>query len=39
LDASFSPASGSISVKGGEGINIGSLDQDKVIVLPGVTIN
>lgn len=39
LDASFSPTSSSIPVKGGEGVNIGSLDQDKVIILPGVSVN
>lgn len=39
FDASFSPISSAIPVQGGTGINIGSLDTDKVIILPGVSVN
>ena len=38
-DSSFSPTASSIPVQSGTGINIGSLDTDKVIILPGVQVN
>ena len=38
-DSSFSPTSSAISVPSGTGINIGSLDGDRVIILPGVPVN
>ena len=38
-DSNFTPVSGTVGLSGGEPVNVGSLDQDRVIVIPGVTVS
>ena len=37
-DANFTPVAGAVNLPGGEALNVGSLDQDRVIIIPGTQI-
>lgn len=37
-DANFSPVSASVNLPGAEAVNVGALDQDRVIIIPAVQI-
>jgi len=38
-DANFNIVSGNVNLPGGEAINVGALDQDRVVVIPGVQVS
>lgn len=38
-DGNFSPVAGAVNLPGGEAVNVGALDQDRVIIIPGVTVS
>jgi hypothetical protein len=37
-DANFNAVTGAVNLSGGEAVNVGSLDQDRVIIIPGTQI-
>ena len=37
-DANFNPVAGAVNIPGGEAVNVGALDQDRIIVIPGVVV-